>query len=161
MSSVVRSCYVIDYSGRFVFSAGPDEMWGSIERVDQFERWWGWLGELKVDEGGLKTGSVLRGTVAPPVPYRMRVSVELTHCVAPHEIDAAVTGDLEGEAHLRLRPDRAGTVAEVDWSLEMRQRPMRLAARVCYPLLRWGHDMVVDATVRGFRSQLEGRRQRA
>jgi hypothetical protein len=36
----------------------------------------------------------------------------------------------------------------------MMQRPMRLAARVAYPLLRWGHDRVVEATVAGFRRQL-------
>jgi len=31
---------------------------------------------------------------------------------------------------------------------------MRIAARVAYPLLRWGHDRVVDATVDGLRRQL-------
>jgi len=34
------------------------------------------------------------------------------------------------------------------------QRPMRVAARVAYPVLRWGHDRVVDATVAGFRRHL-------
>ena len=29
--------------------------------------------------------------------------------------------------------------------------PMRLAARIGHPMLRWGHDRVVDATVDGFR----------
>ncbi len=36
----------------------------------------------------------------------------------------------------------------------MMQRPMRLAALAAYPLLRWGHDLVVDATVRGFRAHM-------
>jgi hypothetical protein len=40
----------------------------------------------------------------------------------------------------------------------MMQRPMRIAARVAYPLLRWGHDRVVDATVDGLRRQLVAER---
>jgi hypothetical protein len=36
----------------------------------------------------------------------------------------------------------------------MKQRPMRLAARLASPLLRWGHDRVVEATVASFRRNL-------
>ncbi len=151
---VVASCYWMDYSGRFVFPVPPQELWEALERVDQFERWWGWLGSLEVDGAGLQAGSVLRGTVNPPVPYRMHVDVELCECVPGRLIDASVRGDLAGDAHLRLQPSPEGTVTDVAWSLEMKQLPMRLAARVAYPLLRWGHDCVVDATVRGFRAEL-------
>jgi hypothetical protein len=37
------------------------------------------------------------------------------------------------------------------------QRPMRIAARIAKPVLRWGHDRVVDATVDSFRRQLAGK----
>ncbi len=147
-------CYFMDYAGRFDFPVDPPELWEALQRIDQFERWWGWLGNLEVEGDGLQEGSVLHGTVAPPVPYRMHVDVELCQCVPERLIDASVSGDLRGEAHLRMHPCARGTAAEVAWSLEMLQLPMRLAARVAYPLLRWGHDCVVDATVRGFRSQL-------
>jgi len=33
---------------------------------------------------------------------------------------------------------------------------MRSVARFAHPLLRWGHDRVVDATVASFRRQVEG-----
>ena len=36
----------------------------------------------------------------------------------------------------------------------MMQRPMRMAARVAHPLLRFGHDRVVEATVAGYRRHL-------
>ena len=171
----------MDYAGRFTFPVTPLELWSAIERIDQFERWWSWLGDLQLDGDGLRAGSVLRGTVAPPVPYRMRVAVELGRCEPGELIDAAVTGDLAGEARLRLEPAGRGTldgnplsgesarsgtgaaepvsstVAEVTWSLEMKQLPMRVAARFAYPLLRWGHDRVVEATVAGFRRQLASR----
>jgi hypothetical protein len=144
----------MDYAGRFPFPVPPSEMWTVLERLDQFERWWGWLRDLEVDGPGLEAGTVLRGTVSPPVPYRMHVDVEVCECVPARMIDATITGDLVGDAHLRMHPNAEGTVTEVAWSLEMRQLPMRVAARVAYPLLRWGHDQVVEATVSGFRAQL-------
>ncbi len=56
-----------------------------------------------------------------------------------------------------LEPRDEGTVAEVSWTIEMRQRPMRLAARVAYPLMRWGHDRVIEATLRGVPPELKYR----
>ena len=51
-------------------------------------------------------------------------------------------------------PATTGTLAEVSWTIEMTQRTMRLAARVAHPLMRWGHDRVIEATVSGYRRQL-------
>ena len=162
---MAASPYVMDYTGRFAFPVSPAELWDAIERFDQFEGWWGWLGDLKIDGDGLQAGSQLIGTVAPPLPYRMKVTVQLERCEHAQFVDAQVHGDLVGPAHLRLRPtgagSDAGSVAEVDWSLEMRQLPMRLAARMAYPVLRWGHDRVVEATVSGFRRGLIATRRSA
>jgi hypothetical protein len=41
----------------------------------------------------------------------------------------------------------------VAWSLRMHSAPLRVAARVAYPLMRWGHDGVVDMAVAGFRQR--------
>ena len=101
---------------------------------------------------------MLSGVVSPPVPYAMRIRVVLGRCVPHERIDATVHGDLEGEAHLVLEAKGPGTLAEVAWTVEMMQRPMRLAARVGYPLLRWAHDRVVDATVAGYRRHLNAGR---
>lgn len=150
------SPYVIDYRGRFDFAVPPEEMWAALEQAERFEGWWGWLREFRLEGAGLSSGSVLHGLVSPPVPYAMRVRVVLDRCRRPECIDATVAGDLEGSARLVLhrRGDGAGTSAEVAWSVEMMQRPMRIAARVAAPLLRFGHDRVVDATVAGFRRHL-------
>lgn len=148
------SAPVIDYRGTFRFGVAPELVWNALERTGEFEAWWGWLGEFRLEGPGLEHGSVLVGTVSPPLPYRMRIRVELEHCVRPSSIDAAVHGDLEGHGRLGLSPDGDGTVASVAWTVEMMQRPMRLAARFGYPLLRWGHDRVVEATVHGFGRQL-------
>jgi hypothetical protein len=80
--------------------------------------------------------------------------VVLVACDPPRSIDAVVEGDLVGQARLVLEPEGDGTRASVVWTIEMLQRPMRAAARVAHPVLRWGHDRVVDATVAEFRRQL-------
>jgi hypothetical protein len=154
------SPYVIAYHGRFEFDVAPTEMWLAIERCDQFEAWWGWLREFRLEGARLEDGAVLRGVVSPPVPYEMRIEVVLDRCLPPRRVDATVRGDLIGGASLELGLLRtaagACTVAEVRWVVEMTQRPMRIAARFAHPLLRWGHDRVVDATVAGFRRHLAG-----
>jgi hypothetical protein len=85
----------------------------------------------------------------------MRIRVELTEVDPCRHILAAVGGDLEGEARLDLRDSGTGSSLDVAWTVEMMQRPMRIASRFGHPLLQWGHDMVVAATVAGFRRRLE------
>jgi uncharacterized protein YndB with AHSA1/START domain len=146
---------LIDYRREFRFEVAPTEVWDAIERQDQFEQWWSWLEEFRLDGGTLKEGAVLHGAVVPPLPYRMRVRVELVRCERPSLIDATVHGDLEGEARLRVRTQGTGAGVEVAWTVEMMQLPMRIASRVAHPLLEWGHDRVVEATVASFRRHLE------
>ncbi len=137
------------------FTVDPESLWAALEQVDQFERWWPWFQEVEVAGAPLARGTVLSGVVAPPLPYRMRLDVELTDCRRPVAIDARVRGDLRGPARLRLRPEADGTTVDVEWSMEMMQRPMRLASRLAGPLLQWGHDRIVDMTVAGFRRAVE------
>jgi hypothetical protein len=146
---------VIEYVQEFEFPLAPPELWDVIEQVDQFERWWPWLEDLRVEGPGLAAGSVLSGQVSPPLPYRMRIRVELTRCERPTEIRAIIRGDLEGNARLEIRPGSAGSsLVEVAWTIEMMQRAMRLADRVAHPLLQWGHDRVVEITVARFRQRI-------
>jgi hypothetical protein len=84
----------------------------------------------------------------------MRLRVDLEDCQRPSYVRASVHGDLEGDASLVLSPEGGGTRVTAAWTVEMMQRSMRAAARIAYPLLRWGHDRVVEATVGGFRRQL-------
>jgi carbon monoxide dehydrogenase subunit G len=154
---VPASPYVVEYRGSFRLDAPPEEVWAAIEHGERFEGWWAWLRDFRFDGPGLVDGAVLHGVVAPPVPYRMRLTVVLDRCVRPSTIDATVHGDLEGTAHLALVPDGGATRAEVAWTIEMMQRAMRIAARVAPGVMRWGHDRVVDATVAGFRRHLARR----
>jgi hypothetical protein len=154
----VTSPYVIDYCDSFDLPVPPVDVWASVQDAHRFESWWSWLHDFRIEGSGLVAGAVLHGVVEPPLPYRMRLWIELHECVAPQRVDASVHGDLEGCAQLRLEPRGDGTRATVAWTIEMMQRPMRVAARLGHPVLRWGHDRVVDATVAGFRRHLAGPR---
>jgi uncharacterized protein YndB with AHSA1/START domain len=145
---------VIEYRREFEFPVKPAELWAAIDDTDAFESWWPWLRGFTIEGGSLRTGSILRGVVVPPVPYRMRLEVEIVRSRRPSLIDAAVRGDLVGDAHLRLRRSETGTCVEVAWNVEMMQRPMRLASRVARPLLLRAHEVVVEVTVSGFRRRL-------
>jgi hypothetical protein len=145
---------VIRYRRDYEFPIPPGDLWDAIEEVDQFESWWPWLEEFRLEGDSLVTGAVLHGVVAPPLPYRMRIQVELTECERPYRMDALIHGDLEGEARLVLRSHGVGSNVEVSWSVEMMQRPMRIASRMAHPALQWGHDRVVEITVAGFRRRL-------
>ncbi len=136
------------------FSVSPAELWDAIGEVDRFEEWWTWLEEFRLEGVSLEKGAVLHGVIAPPLPYRMRIQVELTRCEPPRTIEALIHGDLEGQASLELRAQGVGSSVEVAWTVEMMQRPMRLADRMAHPLLQWGHDRVVELTVEGFRRRL-------
>ena len=147
---------VITYRKGFRFDISPGRLWDRIEEFDQFELWFPWLSDFSSEGEGLSAGAVLRGVVTPPLPYRMRLRVEVGHSERPSAIDATVGGDLTGDAHLRIRPVPDGSMAEVSWSVEMRQPIMRIAWRFGRPLLQWGHDRVVEITVANFRQRIEG-----
>ncbi|MDQ6613339.1 MAG: hypothetical protein M3083_00855 [Actinomycetota bacterium] len=82
-SLALVSSAVIDYHGTFRFSVPPEVVWDAIGRTDEFQRWWSWLGEFSLVGDGLQSGSVLTGVVSPPLPYRMRLRIELEDCVRP------------------------------------------------------------------------------
>jgi uncharacterized protein YndB with AHSA1/START domain len=146
--------YVIEYVGSFALPASPERVWSSLRRFDLYETWWPWLKDVRVDGPGLVSGSALDGTVVPPLPYRMHVHVTFVKCTAPRSIDAALVGDLRGQGRLRLTREADGTRADVTWTIEMMQSPMRLVSRVARPLLLWGQDRVVDSTLAGFSAHL-------
>src|SRR5206468_6539203 len=110
-------------------------IWTTMGRVDCFPSWWSWLRDFSVEGRALEPGTVLRGIVVPPVPYRMRLEVLVDECVPERCITALVHGDLEGVARLAFDGDEVESRAHATWRVEMMQRPMRLAARIAPQLL--------------------------
>jgi uncharacterized protein YndB with AHSA1/START domain len=146
---------VITYRGVHGFHVPLSRLWEIIQEVDQFESWWPWLEDFRLHGDSLCTGAVLSGVVAPPLPYRMHIEIELTRCEPARLIEALIRGDLEGDATIELHDRGADTEVEVAWTVEMMQTAMRLADRFTHPVLQWGHDRVVELTIAGFRKRLQ------
>jgi len=151
---VVGHAPVIEYDGVFAFPVPVKRVWEMMGRFELFPSWWGWLREFSVEGDDLVRGTVLHGVVVPPLPYRMRLDVALDECVRWDHVTAFVHGDLEGTAKLTFDGDDSEAFVRASWAIEMMQPPMRMAARFAHPLLQWGHDRVVEATVDGFRSHM-------
>jgi carbon monoxide dehydrogenase subunit G len=144
------SAYVIGYQGRFHLPAPPMSVWSVLEDLDGFADKAVWLARLDIDGCGMQDGSVVRATIATPLPYHIRVRLELENCAPGRRIDARIEGDLHGVARLSLEAEAGGTRADLDWTIEIRQAVMRATARVASPVVRWGHDVVAEATIRSF-----------
>src|SRR4051812_5198271 len=98
----------IDFRGEFWFPVPVPEFWRLIEEFDRYPQWWPWLHELRTDTAGLVDGNVLRGTIVPPIPYRVRLQVRLHSCVPMVVTKATLGGDLAGHATLQFEPARGG-----------------------------------------------------
>lgn len=153
MVSVGSGVPRVRFREEYWFPISPAQMWDTIEQYDRYPLWWTWLRQFTAhpDGCGIDDGVELRGVVVPPLPYRLSVHVTLDRCLRPALIDASVDGDLRGDASLRLAAAGDGTRATVAWTLEMVSPPLRIAARLAFPVVRWGHDQVVAMAVAGFR----------
>jgi hypothetical protein len=143
----VWSGAVVRYTGEFWFPVQIDAFWQLIEGFDHYQEWWPWLHELTTDRAGLVEGNVLAATVVPPIPYRIRLQVHFQRCERPSLTEATIAGDLSGQATLSFDEVRGGTRVRAAWTLQAASAPMRVAARVARPLVRWGHDRVVEMAV--------------
>lgn len=141
----------VDYRNTFWFPTAPQELWRTAASFEHYPQWWTWLREFDAQGDGLQAGTVLTGTVVPPLPYRLRLTIAIDRSVQDRLVSATVDGDLRGWATVEFAAFKDGTMVTVQWALDFRHPALRLAAKVAYPVVRWGHDRVVDAAVEGFR----------
>lgn len=139
---------------RYRFPFGPDELWTRISRTDEFQTWWPWLRDF--DGRGLSTDDVWSCEVRPPVLYVVRFAVTLHEVVAGRSIAARVSGDIDGSATLHVEADGSGSSAWLVADLAPRKRTLRVMSIVARPLLRFGHNWILDTGVRQFRERSHG-----
>jgi len=130
--------------------ANRQQVWDAIERFDSYPLWWSWLAEFHAEGDGLGAGLVMAGRVEPPVPYPFHLTVTVVDCTPPYALSARVDGDVTGSASIRLDESSGQTCVACTWTLRMVSRSLRLGARLAPPVMRWGHDRVVERTVRSF-----------
>lgn len=117
--------------------------------VGSFQRWWPWLRRFEADS--LDAGETWTATVQPPLPYRLSFALHLTEVDAPRAITVEVTGDIEGAAELEVTPIESGCELHFTSELAPSNPGLRAVARFAAPVVRFGHDWVLDAGLRQFR----------
>lgn len=142
---------------RHRFEAGVDEVWDAIAAVDSYRRWWPWLQEF--DAKDLAAGEEWHCVVKPSLPYVVRFLVTVDEVVRPHSVAATLTGDLRGTARLEISARGAGSETRLTSALEPASATLRAMAIVARPLVRRGHDWVLDTgAVQFARHAMEERR---
>lgn len=138
----------VDSDRTFAVGADRERVWKAFAQVDDYQRWWPWLRSFEAD--ALAEGSVWHCAVQPPVPYRLRFTIQIDSVVECEHVAATISGDIEGTARLDLRPVGTDTEIRLVASLTPRRPVVRVVERVLPPLARYGHDWVLDTGVRQF-----------
>jgi hypothetical protein len=88
--------------------------------------------------------------IRAPLPYALRVTVDVERVVQPERVETRVSGDLDGPARLEIAPTASGCSARLVWSLELCEPWLARLARFTRPVLTWAHDRVISSGVRQF-----------
>jgi hypothetical protein len=134
-----------EYDRRFEFAVSPETFWTTISRTESYPTWWTWLREFESD--GLHDGAHTECVIRAPLPYALRVTVDVERAVRPELLETRVSGDLEGPARLEITPTTSGCAARLVWSLELREPWLARLARVTRPVLTWAHDRIIRSGV--------------
>jgi uncharacterized protein YndB with AHSA1/START domain len=135
---------------RWDFPVGREQLWDVVTAVEQYPRWWPWL--RRFDPGdGFECSSRWSGIVVPPLPYVVRFRVQLEEVEPGDRVRATVGGDVKGWAELSLHDGADGaSSARLRSDLAPTNPVLRQFAMVARPMVRWGHEWVLDQGQRQF-----------
>lgn len=133
---------------RYRLPVPPAELWAALTRVDDYQSWWPWLRGF--DATLLAGDEIWDCLVQPPLPYRVRFAVALDEVHAPTTVRASITGDVVGDARLEIVERAGGSEARLVSHLEPGNGFLRAVARIAAPMVRYGHDWVLDTGARQF-----------
>jgi hypothetical protein len=131
-----------DFDRTWVFDVPVERLWAAVADTSRFPEWFPWLDEA--DLGPLEEGTTAHFTVNPPLPYKLRLRVDVLHVVPGMSVEGEVHGDVAGPARLEVGEHPVGSLARLVWSLRVRRPMLTAAERVARPLMLWGHDAVVS-----------------
>jgi len=120
-------------------------VWAAFTATDRYRSWWPWL--VGFDGAGLTTGARWTCAVSPPLPYVVRFHLDLVAVEPAAAVTAEVSGDIEGTARLELHDPTTGagpTRLHLVADLAPSHPALRLVAATAAPVVRRGHDWVLD-----------------
>ena len=134
---------------RWRFDADPLTLWAAMTDIGSYRSWWPWLARLDAD--GFEAGERWACTVQPPLPYTLRFTIQIESVVPCESATAIVAGDIEGDARLTVTPAGDGSEVRLESVLAPANPFLRGVARFARPVVRLGHDWVLDTGAAQFR----------
>ena len=134
---------------RYRFALPVRRVWDEAVETARYESWWPWLRHLHAP--AFETGAVWTCSVKPPLPYSVRLTITLDEVVAMSHVLASVGGDVTGTAAVSFAEVDGGSEVRLVSALAPSSGLLRVLARAARPLVRRGHDWVLDAGARQFR----------
>ena len=135
---------------RWRFDADPPTLWAVVSDVDSYRSWWPWLVHFDAADG-FGAGEHWSCTVRPPLPYVLRFTLDLVDVDPPRCAVVTVGGDITGSARLTVTGSDAGSEVRLESALAPSNRFLKGVARVAAPIVRFGHDWVLDTGASQFR----------
>jgi uncharacterized protein YndB with AHSA1/START domain len=139
---------LLDSDRHYRFAVPPAALWSALAETADYRRWWPWLTAFEAN--GLVAGDVWRCAVRAPLPYTLRFAIDLDEVVPTTLVVARVSGDIEGTARLDVVPHGEGCEVRLTSRLRPSGRAFGLVARLARPIVRRGHDWVLDTGARQF-----------
>jgi uncharacterized protein YndB with AHSA1/START domain len=134
---------------RYRFDVGPDVLWSLICTTDAYQAWWPWLRRFTAE--GLVPGDRWSAVVQPPLPYALRFTITIDEVVEAALVRATIAGEIEGTARIEIAGDGdGGCEARLVSHLAPANPFLRAVAVVARPMVRFGHDWVLDTGARQF-----------
>jgi uncharacterized protein YndB with AHSA1/START domain len=139
---------------RYHFDASPGEVWAALADTAGYRRWWPWVAAFDGDR--LAAGDAWRCAVRPPLGYTVRFTIHLDEVVRPTSVAARVAGEIRGDARIELEPCGDGCALRLTSTLAPGNRAFALLAAIARPIVRRGHDWVLDTGARQFAARALG-----
>lgn len=137
----------------YSFDATRQRVWDAFGSTGDYQSWWPWLQEF--GGGPFAEGARWECVVSPPLPYLVRFTITLVAVHEARSVRATVEGEIAGRAEIELVDDRDGASCRLHLTSELAptQPALRLVAIAARPVVRRGHDWVLDTGARQFRER--------
>ena len=139
---------------RYEVALPPDELWSLLTQTDRYRTWWPWLRHF--DGQGVVVDQAWSCSVQPPLSYPVRFDVRIDDVRAPFGASGSLTGDVVGTARIDIAATSGGSEARLVAHLAPGNGFLRVASRVAGPVVRFGHDWVLDTAARQFMARALG-----
>lgn len=144
------------YEGTHTLPLSRARAWDLLRQPHLYSKWWPWMRRLEVSGAPLEPGTTFTFYVVAPIPFPLRLVVEIVESKEDERIEASVAGDLVGRAEMSFAEISGDvTQATLRWDVDVRKQGVRTAARTLRSILQWGQTWAVDVALRGFLRHLD------